>query len=367
MFDVRAGTSTAEPPLTPALSPEYGGEGVDAMSSAATPNPAPPAGILPLNRAAVDVFIPAFNERVNLPHAVASVIGWANKVIVLDSGSTDGTQQVARELGAVVVEHPWEGYARQKNWGLDHLPLESPWVLIVDADEAVTPELRDEIVRVCNAPPAEVPEAGFYINRYFVFMGKRIRHCGYFPSWNLRLFRRGKARYEDRPVHEHMTLDGKEGYLRGLLSHEDRRGLEFYIAKHNRYSTLEAEQAFRGLEDHAGLKPSLFGNALQRRRFLRTRVWPLLPGKPLARFLYMYVLRLGFLDGLTGYRFCRFIATHEFFVNLKLADLRRQAKFRSGEEAADSPPRRGGRGEEGGRGELPTNEHEGDTNECKRD
>lgn len=206
---------------------------------------------------------------------------------------------------------------------LDHLPWESEWVFILDADEAVTAELRDELRKVCDVPPETVPHAGFFVNRYFVFMGKIIRHCGYFPSWNLRLFKRGAARYEDRAIHEHMVTRGSEGYLRGLLWHEDRRGLEHYIAKHNRYSTLEAEQIFYtgGASQEGELKPRLFGNALERRRFLRNRIYPLLPGKWIFRFLYMYVLKEGFMDGLPGLRFCLLIATHEFFIYLKVLEL----------------------------------------------
>lgn len=300
------------------------------MSSLVGQTPSSVAG--PAQRAPVDVMIPTYNERVNLPHAIGSVIGWANKVFVLDSGSTDGTQNLARQLGAVVIEHPWEGYARQKNWGLDNLPLESPWVFILDADESITPELRDEMVRLCGRPVSDVTETGFYVNRYFVFLGKRIRHCGYFPSWNLRLFKRGRARYEDRPVHEHMLLDGQAGYLKGLMHHEDRRGLEWYIAKHNQYSTLEAQTTYRTLlgQDEGGVRPALFGNAVQRRRFIRTRVLPRLPAKWLFRFLWMYFIKLGILDGMTGLRFSLFISTHEFFADLKLRELMLHAKTEEG-------------------------------------
>lgn len=291
-------------------------------------------------RASVDVFIPTFNERVNLPHALRSVLGWANRVFVVDSGSTDGTQEVARQLGAVVIEHPWEGYARQKNWALDNLPLESGWTFILDADEEITPALREEITSICSRPPNEVPEAGFYVNRFLLFMGKRIRRCGYFPSWNLRLFKRGMARYEDRPVHEHMLLDGREGYLRGLLAHEDRRGLEFYIAKHNRYSTLEAETIFFGQRDaRAEMRGAAFGNAVQRRRFFKTRIYPKLPAKWFGRFVWMYFIKLGFLDGVAGLRFCLLISSHELFTGLKLAELQRQARMHAASAATVAPPR----------------------------
>jgi putative colanic acid biosynthesis acetyltransferase WcaF len=120
-----------------------------------------------------------------------------------------------------------------------------------------------------------------------------------------------------------MVTQGSEGYLRGLLWHEDRRGIEYYIAKHNRYSTLEAEQVFyTGSTKHDGeLQPRIFGNALERRRFLRMRIYPLLPGKWIFRFLYMYVLKEGFMDGLPGLRFCLLISTHEFFIYLKVLEL----------------------------------------------
>src|SRR4051812_33867680 len=210
-------------------------------TTAPSPTPAPAAPAATGVRTPVDVLILAYNERTNLPHALASIMEWATNVFVVDSGSTDGTQQIARDMGATMIEHAWEGYARQKNWAIDNLPFESPWIFILDADEAITPQLRDEIHALCSKPSGDVPQAGFYVNRYLIFMGKRIRHAGYFPSWNLRLFKRGLAHYEDRPVHEYMILTGKEGYLKHLMSHEDRRGLEYYIAKHNRYSTLEAQ------------------------------------------------------------------------------------------------------------------------------
>jgi acetyltransferase-like isoleucine patch superfamily enzyme/glycosyltransferase involved in cell wall biosynthesis len=278
-------------------------------------------------RTPVDILVMTFNERVNLPHALASVREWAANVFVVDSGSTDGTQEIARRMGAEVVEHAWEGYARQKNWAIDNLPLASPWVFILDADEAITPELRDEIHAICSRPPDEIEQAGFYVNRYLVFMGKRIRHAGYFPSWNLRLFKRGLARYEDRPVHEYMILTGKEGYLKHLMSHEDRRGLEYYIAKHNRYSTLEAQAIFFGkAKPGDSLMPSLFGSPAERRRYIKVRIFSRLPGRWLSRFVWMYVFRLGILDGLAGLRFCLLIASYELFTSLKLKELEQRAK-----------------------------------------
>lgn len=300
-----------------------------ATAVAPAPVPVPAAAPAPApERVPVDVLILTYNEEANVPHALRSVVGWASRVFVIDSGSTDRTVEIARAMGAEVISHDWEGYARQKNWALDHLPIESPWVLILDADEAVTTALEREIRGLCSRPADEVPEAGFYVNRYLVFMGQRIRHCGYFPSWNLRLFKRGAARYEDRAVHEHMVLEGEAGYLRGLLSHEDRRGLEYYIAKHNRYSTLEAETIFYARTDNrAEVQPRAFGNAVERRRFFKTKIYPKLPAKWFGRFMWMYVLKLGFLDGMAGLRFCLLISSHELFTSLKLRELQYRAKL----------------------------------------
>lgn len=285
-------------------------------------------------RAPVDIIIPTFNERLNVPFALQSVQEWANNVFVLDSGSTDGTQQIAREMGATVVEHPWEGYARQKNWALDNLPLVSPWTFILDADEVITPALRDEIIDITSRDSSAVREAGFYVNRYLIFLKHRIQHCGYFPSWNLRLFKRGLARYEDRAVHEHMVVRGRTGFLKGLMEHEDRRGLEFYIAKHNRYSTLEAEAIFFGeREGPTKLKGSLFGNAVERRRFFKTRIYPGMPGKWLGRFIWMYFIKLGVLDGSAGLRFCLLISSHELFTSLKLREMQIRASRRKPDPA----------------------------------
>jgi putative colanic acid biosynthesis acetyltransferase WcaF len=224
-----------------------------------------------------------------------------------------------------VVHHDWEGYARQKNWALDNLEFRAQWTLILDADEAVSPELRREIEALVSRPADSIPECGFLINRVFVFMGRKIWHSGYFPSWNLRLFKRGRARYEDRSVHEHMICDGPVGRLKNLLIHEDRRGLEHFFAKHNRYSSLEAQELFEHPEPWPGLV-ELVSSPLKRRRFLKSRILPKAPMAWIWRFFYMYVLRLGFLDGRAGWWLSQFISNYEFAVQMKLRQLRRRGR-----------------------------------------
>ena len=301
------------------------------MSNLEPHPPAAPAAREP--GAPVDVLIQTYNEELNLPHTLASVMPWASRVFVVDSGSTDRTVGLAESAGATVVYHGWEGYAAQKNWALDHLPFESPWVLIVDADEAVTDPLRDEIVSLVGRDPEGVPEAGFYLNRVLIFNGGEIRHCGYFPSWNLRLFKRGRARYEQRLVHEHMIVDGPTGHLKHLLRHEDRRGLEHFYAKHNRYSTLEARENYENPEPWTGWA-SLARDRTHRRRFLKSRVLPQMPVPWVFRLVYMYALKMGFLDGWAGWRFSNFISTYEFLIQSKYQELKRL-------RGAPTPPARG--------------------------
>jgi glycosyltransferase involved in cell wall biosynthesis len=270
--------------------------------------------------APLTVLIPTLDEEQNLPECLDSV-QWADEVFVVDSFSMDRTLEIARAHGARVVQHPFESYSAQKNWALDTLPFRNEWLLIIDADERVTPELRCEIERTIPAADCD----GYYLNRRVIFLDTWIRHAGWYPSWNLRLFRHRLGRYDDREVHEHVVLDGRAGYLQHDLLHHDRRGLEAFIARHNRYSTFEARARFkaaRDAPDRARLPVNLLASPVQRKRFLRERVWPNVPAKPLVLFMYMYVVRRGFLDGRAGLALCVFHAFQEFMVGLKLAELR---------------------------------------------
>lgn len=290
------------------------------------------------SRSNVEVLMIVRDEERNLPWSLASVQGWADRVWVVDSGSTDRTRDVARSWGAEVVEREWPGYARQKNWALDHLPMTSDWILILDADESVLPDLRDELLAAARRPGGDGPD-GFFINRYFVFLGRRIRHCGYYPSWNLRFFRRGRARYEERSVHEHMRVEGPTGRLRGHLEHHDRRGLEAYAAKHNRYSTLEAREIVERERRGSAVDPHAPPSGPHAwRRWVKDHLYASLPFKGTLRFLYMYVFRLGVLDGLAGLRFCAFIAGYETLIGLKIAESRREAAEARSGRSTPLPP-----------------------------
>ncbi|MGP1346951.1 MAG: glycosyltransferase family 2 protein [Phycisphaerales bacterium] len=289
----------------------------------------------PTSKANITVLMITKNEEKNLPHSIGSVIGWASRVCVIDSGSSDRTVEIARSLGAEVVHQDWLGYAKQKNWALDNLNIQTDWCLFLDADEAVMDDLKAELLGIAAKPVGTVEHSGFYINRYFIFLGKRIRHCGYYPSWNLRFFKRGRARYEEREVHEHMVVDGTTDYLTGHLEHDDRRGLEVYMDKHNKYSTLEAREIHRIRQQATShqIDAKLIGaGPLSRRRWIKHHLYPKMPAKWLARFVFAYILQRGFLDGVTGFRFCLFLTAYELLIHLKLKEIELEER-----RAAESP------------------------------
>ena len=265
--------------------------------------------------APVSVLIPTYNEELHLAACLASVAELSDDVHVVDSFSTDRTGEIARSFGAHFVQHEFEGYALQKNWALRSLTFVNEWVLILDADERLTPELREEIGRIVVE---DAGQAGYFVNRQFIFHGKWIRHCGWYPSWNLRVFKHRLGRYEQREVDEHLILDGAAGYCLNDMVHEDLRGMEGWIAKHNRYSTYNARIfALAEQEAAGGVKPRLWGNQAERKRFIKHYIWPHLPGRALFFFLYMYFFRLGFLDGVPGFHFCVMHAIFQQFVVVK--------------------------------------------------
>jgi len=266
----------------------------------------------------IAALITTCNEELNLPDCLASVRGWVDEIFVVDSFSTDRTCEIARADGAHVVQHKYAGPAAQKNWALDHLPVTADWILILDADERVSVALRDEILALVGNPGER---QGFYLNRLFIFYGRPIRHCGWYPSWVLRLFRRGAARYENRAVHEHMVIAGAVGFCRADLLHEDHRDLSHWLEKHNRYSSLEAAEMVRARAGDARTAQSLH-RTLALKRLVKERLWPYLPARSFLYFMYLYVFRLGFLDGAAGWRFCLMHTSVEFWTSLKYWELR---------------------------------------------
>lgn len=263
----------------------------------------------PPGRLPVTVLIAARNEASNLPKCLAS-LGPSARVVVADSGSTDPTAEIAAAAGAEVVQFIYVGgYPKKRQWVLDAVPIHTEWVLLLDADEMVPTALWAEVAAAVADPKSP---NGFLVTKGFHFLGRRFRFGG-FSFAAVLLVRRGKARFErlvddpagalDMEVHERVIVDGPVGRLRTPLVHDDFKGLEAYLDRHNKYSTWEARLRHRFLTtgEYGGsaVQPRLFGNAQERRRFLK-RVAVRVPGEPLLWFLYHYVVRGGFLEGRPG-------------------------------------------------------------------
>jgi len=286
------------------------------------------------NRLPISVVVPVLNEEANLADCLASV-RFADEVFVVDSGSTDRTVEIAQAHGARVVQFRFQpGGPRKKNWALENLPFRNEWVLLLDADERVTPELEEEIRREFQSGPRY---DGYYLNRKLLFLGRWLRHGGNYPSWNLRLFRHRLGRYEkletedlqsagDVEVHEHVVLTGRAGYMHQPMLHLDYKDLSRWIARHNNYSTWDAKMRLNLLnckELSQAIPARLFGTPIERKRWLK-KLWVRLPCRPLLRFLYMYVFRAGFLDGRPGFIYAVLKATHEFHISAKMWEMRQQ-------------------------------------------
>ncbi|MBD2611135.1 MAG: glycosyltransferase family 2 protein [Nostoc sp. ZfuVER08] len=279
----------------------------------------------------VSVLIPAKNEQANLPACLTS-LSRADEIFVVDSQSNDNSVEIAKSYGANVIQFKFNGHwPKKKNWSLDNLPFRNEWVLIVDCDERITPELWEEIEQAIN----EDEYSGYYLNRRVFFLGKWIRYGGKYPDWNLRLFKHKKGRYEnlhtedipntgDNEVHEHVILQGQVGYLKNDMLHEDFRDLYHWLERHNRYSNWEARVYYNiltGQDDSGTIGANLFGDAVQRKRFLK-KVWVRLPFKPLLRFVLFYIIQRGFLDGKAGYIYGRLLSQYEYQIGVKLYELR---------------------------------------------
>lgn len=273
-------------------------------------------------------------------------VAFCRRVVVVDSNSQDGTDRLARRGGAEVHSFNYRGgWPKKRQWALDHLDIRTPWTLLLDADERVSPRLRRELARIVEG---DGPCDGYWLPLRLIFLGRPLRH-GASGLRKLSFFRTGRARFEcllaaqdsrmgDMEVHEHLLLQGREGVCRGHLLHENAHDLHRYIAKHNEYSTWSAALVHRRLAGRGpdgAARPALpWGVQAERRRFLTTLA-ERLPMRglllPVARFLWFYFVRLGFLDGRAGFYYCGFKAVQAFHTMAKVAereagDKRRRAR-----------------------------------------
>ena len=315
--------------------------------STVDPDRLPPGDWPALRSVPVSVLIPVKNEQRNIVECIRHV-SWADEIAVIDSQSTDETIPLAQAMGASVYQFHFsrDGWPKKKNWALEHVRWKNDWVLIIDADEHMTPALTAEVAKVVSGAyqSRDAKRAGcgdgYWLNRRFMFMGRWIRHCGYYPSYNVRLFKHKVGRYErigmlgetgsgDNEVHEHVLLStGDAGYLEHAFLHYAYPDLHTWVEKHNRYSNWEARAMDAAMEGQ--IKPSLFGGPIERRRRLK-QLARRLPFRPTLRFLYHYGLQRGFLDGYPGFVMCRLMAWYEFISLAKHHELTQQQTQQSRE------------------------------------
>lgn len=275
----------------------------------------------------LSVVILTHNEEHNIPKCLESIQGLADDVFVIDSGSTDRTMELCESLGAKVYTHPFSSHAEQFNWGLDNLPLTTDWIMRLDADEEVTPELAEALRRFLAESPEDV--SGINVRRRVFFLGRWIRHGGYYPTWLLRVFRRGVGRSESSLMDEHIVVsEGRTIDIKADIVDRNNKDLTFWVNKHNRYASLETLEFLRSSAEKSDeiFDPTLKTTQARVKRWLKHRLYYRLPLflRPFLYFLFRYFLRLGFLDGREGLVF-HFLQGfwYRFLVDAKLLEMRR--------------------------------------------
>ena len=264
----------------------------------------------------ISVLVLTKNEQQDLPGCLASIT-WSDDIHVLDSESTDTTVRIAEMAGARVTVRSFDGYASQRNFGLQ-LSFKNPWVLILDADERITAELEAEMRSfVCTAP---MNIAAARMRRRDIWWGRWLKHAQISPFY-VRLVRVGLAHYE-REINEVLVVDGDVADLVQAFDHYPfSKGLDHWISKHNVYSRMEAELISKGASIKPLWKVALFGKDFNERRIHQKAIFYGLPARPLIKLVYMLLARRAFLDGWPGIRYAMLQGIYEYFIVLKTKEI----------------------------------------------
>lgn len=285
------------------------------------------------------VIILTFNEERNIEACLQSLLPLNAQIFIVDSGSTDKTLAICGKYTTHIYDHPFTNYGAQRNWALNNLPITTNWVLNLDADHRVTPELADELITTFKNP-VESELNGFLVSRRTMFMGKWIKHGGHYPTYHAILFRKGFGQCEDKLYDQHFKVTGKTQLLKHDMIDIITDSLNTFISRHNHWATLEAKYHFDELnvdEDNEGVvKAKFFGNPIERRRFIKKRYesFPLFV-RPVIYYVIRYFIRLGFLDGTEGLIF-HFLQGFwfRFLVDAKIYELNKANKIQGSNMAS---------------------------------
>jgi glycosyltransferase involved in cell wall biosynthesis len=272
----------------------------------------------PGKRVVISVLILARNEELNLPRCLKSV-SWVDDIVVVDSFSTDGSKSVAEAAGARVLSRSFDTFSDQRNFGVLRGDLKNQWVLHLDADEEVSRELKTELIALAQTGE----ENAYRVPSKLIFQGRWLKYAGMYPSYQVRFGRKSVLRFHEVGHGQRETKEsGSLGTVKNpLIHHNFSKGIADWIDRHNRYSTAEANFSLARTRSGTNVAGLFSFDGVERRRALK-EISRRLPCRPLSRFLYMYLFRLGFLDGYPGYTYCRLLAMYEYMIVLKTKESR---------------------------------------------
>lgn len=267
----------------------------------------------------LSIYILTHNEEIDIADCIESAL-LSDDVIVVDSFSDDRTVEIASRYPVRVVQHKFESHGKQRTWMLENIPTEHDWVYLLEADERMTPELYAECLQAARQQEA----IGFYAAERVIFMGTWIRRSTQYPRYQMRLFQKGKVWFTDYGHTEREVCEGKTSFLKETYPHYTcSKGLSRWIEKHNRYSTDEAAETLHQLANGEVSWTRLFlgRSEVERRRALKDLSLRL-PFRPLLRWLYMYFILGGILDGRAGFAWCTLQAFYEYLILLKVEEMK---------------------------------------------
>jgi glycosyltransferase involved in cell wall biosynthesis len=265
----------------------------------------------------ISVIILTLNEENNIKACINS-LSFSDDVVLLDSGSSDKTIKIAKKSGARVCERKFDNYAAQRNFGLS-LDFKYDWILMIDADERVSPELVNEIESVINKP--ENPNTLYRLRRKDYFMNKWIKHSSGYPTWFGRLMKKGEVEVR-REINEEYYTDGEVGFLKEHLIHYPfNKGIEYWFERHNKYSTMEAKRLLGESVCLADLKDFFHKDPMMRRKIFKSLAYKI-PCRPILTFIFLYIFKLGILDGVAGFHYSTMRSIYEYQIDLKMKELK---------------------------------------------
>jgi glycosyltransferase involved in cell wall biosynthesis len=241
----------------------------------------------------ITVIILTYNEELNLFYALENIKDFANEIVILDSYSSDNTIEIAKKYNANIFYRKFDNYSSQRKYSLNELPISNEWVFVLDADEYLTKELKDEITILLNNE-SKMNDA-YVIKRRFYWQGQWLKRC-FYPTYLLRFGKKGLIDCDDRPINEHIICKSKSiGHLKNDFIDYNRKSLSDWVIKHNDYASREADQLIKGDKTNY----NFFASQYERKRWIRKNIWNKLPPilRPIIYFIYRYFLQLGFLDG----------------------------------------------------------------------